>query len=84
MSISVTQEEAKFRPVTIVIDDMRTANFLRVVLCEFFFINEDANLDGNVNSLNNYGDAKFAYDELKNSLTNSYQFVTRNIYALPS
>lgn len=63
MSISVT--EAKFRPVTIVIDDVRTANLLRVALREFFFINEDANLDGNVNSLDNYGDAKFAYEELK-------------------
>ena len=65
MSISVTQEEAKFNPVTIVIDDVRTVNLLRVALREFFFINEDANLDGNVNSLDNYGDAKFAYDELK-------------------
>lgn len=51
--------------MTIVIDDLRTANLLWVALREFFSINEDANLDDNVNSLDNYGDAKFVYDELK-------------------
>lgn len=36
MSISVTQEVEKFRPVTIVIDDVRTANLLRYVLDNFY------------------------------------------------
>ena len=66
MSISVTQEEAKFRPVTIVIDDVRTANLLRFAVDTFIGNNVSTDeIAGYINAINDHRDAHFSLDELK-------------------
>lgn len=64
MSISVRQEEAKFRPVTIVVDDVRTANLLRFVLNESLQQYSAMEFDSCVSNINGYADAVVARDEL--------------------
>ena len=56
MSISVTQEEAKFRPVTIVIDDEQTVNLLRYAIQEYYGTMRDTAIIGNVWTINTMDD----------------------------
>ena len=56
MSISVTQEEAKFRPVTIVIDDEHTVNMLRYAIQEYYGTMRDTAIIGNVCTINTMDD----------------------------
>lgn len=70
MSISVTQEEAKFRPVTIVIDDIRTASLLGHVLKDFYDSTVANELTNYVNNLNFYADSQYAMEEIETLMEN--------------
>lgn len=66
MSITVTQEKVKFKPVTIVIDDVRTLNLLRFAVDTFIGNNVSTNeIAGYINTINEHRDAHFSLDELK-------------------
>lgn len=65
MSISVTQENKAFQPVTIVIDDARTLNLIRHALDIFIGTSERGEIAGYVNTIEKYSDADFALDEIK-------------------
>ena len=65
MSITITQEDVKFRPVTIVIDDERTANLLRFILENHI---QDYSVDaiqGAVYKLDFNSDAEVALQDVK-------------------
>lgn len=71
MSISVTQEESKFRPVTIVINDERTLNMLRFAIQEFYYNMQADKLINDVWMIDNeiqYGVAKAELSELLSNL----------------
>jgi len=56
MSISVTQEESKWKPVTIVIDDEQTVNMLRYAIQEYYGTMRDTAIIGNVWTINTMDD----------------------------
>lgn len=65
MSITITQEDVKFRPVTIVIDDEGTANLLRFILQAHI---QDYSVDvvqGVVYKLDYLIDAKTAVEDVR-------------------
>jgi len=70
MSISVTQEGAKFRPVTIVIDDVRTASLLGHILKDFYDSTGANELTNYVDNLNFYVDSQYAIGEIKTLIDN--------------
>lgn len=66
MSISVTQEEAKFRPVTIIIDDERTANMLRYAIDNFCNYPPDFSaMLGNIYMIENVKDVEDSLKDLR-------------------
>jgi hypothetical protein len=65
MSITITQEKSKFLPITIIIDDERTANLLRFMLYEMLAQNSAINFDGCVSSINSFTDACRARGEIE-------------------
>lgn len=77
MSITVTQEEAKWQPVTIIIDDERTANMLRYLLDNFCnYPPPSSSIVGNVYKIDNtedldasVNDMRIAYRYLENLIT---------------
>lgn len=65
MSITVTQENKAFQPVTIVIDDVRTLNLIRFALDNFVGNSERGEIAGYINTIEKYSDADFALYEIK-------------------
>jgi hypothetical protein len=66
MSITVTQEEAKFRPVTIVIDDVRTLNALRYAIETFYHDMRTQSIVGSIYTIDTTEDYDVARHDLWN------------------
>lgn len=61
----VIQEAIKFRPVSIIIDDVRTLNLIRFALDEFYQMNGTGDIENKINTINNYKDALDSMKELQ-------------------
>jgi hypothetical protein len=65
MSITITQEDVKFRPVTIVIDDEGTANLLRFILEQNIYDYSVDRIQGIVYKIELDSDAEVALQDMK-------------------
>jgi hypothetical protein len=65
MTISITQQEKQFQPVTIIIDDERTANLLRYCIDTCLNDFDASDVKGIVFTIDTQQD----YDESRNELT---------------